>query len=231
LIHYAHLDCFGSPGLSTYHQIQDNILPKKSRDDILTAYSLTNAVVSPKKATTSEISKLQAAVLSLEATSISVGINKNAIIDEYMQACSSKEGISRQVTSSNKGKPTNKPTTYPIIAQLVLNCQMKPSLNHQYQVDDLVLKNVIVILLQETNRFLSPIDIKNLSVVNRLYNEVTRDVHLFRNLDFSPLLEPRIGYADQQAISQACVNMAMAAMVYYGLHPGMLIRYLKGEYV
>ena len=161
------------------------------------ANSLTNAVVLPKKATTSEISKLQAAVLSSEATSISVGIDKNAIIDEYTQACSSKEGISRQVTSSNKGEPTNKPTTYPTIAQLVRDCQMKPSLNHQYRVDDLVLQNVIVILLQESNGFLSPIDIKNLSVVNRLYNEVTRDVHLFWNLDFSPLLEPRIGYADQ----------------------------------
>jgi hypothetical protein len=108
---------------------------------------------------------------------------------------------------------------------------MKPSLNHQYRVDDLILQNVIVILLRESNGFLSPIDIKNLSVLNRLYNEVTFDVHLFRNLDFSPLLEPRIGYADQQAILQARVNMATAAMIYYGLHPGMLIRYLKGEYV
>ena len=103
------------------------------------ANSLENAVVSPKKATTSEISKLQAAVLSSEVTSISVGIDKNAIIDEYTQACLSKEGIPRQVTSSNKGEPTNKPTTYPTIAQLVRDCQMKPSLNHQYRVDDLVL--------------------------------------------------------------------------------------------
>jgi hypothetical protein len=124
-----------------------------------------------------------------------------------MQACPSKEGISRQVTSSNKGEPTNKPTTYPTIAQLVRDCQMKPSLNYQYRVDDLVLQNVIVIPLQESNDFLSPIDIKNLSVVNRLYNKVTRDVHLFWNLDFSIRLEPRIGYADQQAILQAHVNI------------------------
>jgi len=134
-------------GLSTYRQIHDNILPKKCHDDISMANSLTNAVVSPKKATTSEISKLQAAVLSSEATSISLGIDKNAIIDEYTQACSSKEGISRQVTSSNKGEPTNKPTTHPTIAQLVRDCRMKPSLNHQYRVDDLVLQNVIVIHL------------------------------------------------------------------------------------
>ena len=72
--------------------------------------------------------------------------------------------------------------------------------SYQDQVDDLVLQNVIVILLRESDGFLSPTNIKNLSVVNWLYNKVTRDVHLFRNLDFSPLLEPRIGYADQQAI-------------------------------
>ncbi len=68
------------------------------------------------------------------------------------------------LTSSNKGEPTNKPTTHPTIAQLVRDCQMKPSLNHQYRVDDLVLQNIIVILLRESNGFLSPIDIKNLSV-------------------------------------------------------------------
>ena len=231
LIHYACPDCFGNPGLSTYRQIHNNILPKKSHDDLSTANSLTNAVASPKKATNSEISKLQAAVLSSETTNISVGIDKNAIIEEYTQACSKKEGISCQFTSSKKGEPTNKPTTYPTIAQLVRDCQMKPSLNHQYRVEDLVLQNVIVILLQESDGFLLPIDIKNLSVVNRLYNEVIRNVHLFRNLDFSPLLEPPIGYANQQAISQARVNMAMAAMIHYGLHPGMLIRCLKGEYV
>jgi hypothetical protein len=133
LIHYARPDCFGSPGLSTYRQIHDNILPKKSHDDLSTANNLANAVVSPKKASTSEISKLQAAVLSSETTSISVGIDKNAIIDEYTQACANKEGISCQVTSSNKGEPTNKPTTYPTIAQLVRDCQMKPSLNHNIE--------------------------------------------------------------------------------------------------
>ncbi len=231
MIHCACPDCFGSPGLSTYRQIHNNILPKKSHDDLSTANRLTNAAASPKKATGSEISKLQAAVLSSETTNISVGIDKNVIIEEYTQACFKKEGISCQSTSSNKGEPTNIPTTYPTIAQLVRDCQMKPSLNHQYRVQDLVLQNVIVILLQESDGFLLAIDITNLSVVNQLYNEVICDVHLFWNLDFLPLLEPRIGYANQQTISQARVNMATAAMKHYGLHPGMLIRYLKGEYV
>ena len=144
---------------------------------------------------------------------------------------SKKEGISRPVTSSNKGELTNKPTKYPTIAQLVRDCKMKPSLNHQYQVEDLVLQNVIVISLQESDGFLLPIKIKNHSVVNHLYNKVTRDVCLLQNLNFLPLCKPCIGYANQQAISQDQINMATAALIHYGLHLGMLIRYSKGEYI
>ena len=109
-------------------------------------------------------------------TGISVGIDKNAIIESYTQDCSKKEGLSHPVASPNKGEPTNKPTKYPIVAQLVHNCQMKPSLDHQYGVKDLVLQNIIVILLWESDGFLSSIQIKNLSAMNHLYNEVTRDV-------------------------------------------------------
>jgi hypothetical protein len=94
-----------------------------------------------------------------------------------------------------------------------------------------VLQNIIVIFLRESDGFLSLIEIKSLSAMNCLYNEMTRDVCLFQNLDFLPLCKPCIGYANQQAIPQAHINMATAAHIHYGLHPGMLIRYLKGEYV
>ncbi len=60
---------------------------------------------------------------------------------------------------------------------------------------------------------------------------MTTDVCRLRNLDFSKLREPRIGYADQQEIQTSCVNMDTAAIIHYLLHPGMLIQYLKGKYV
>jgi hypothetical protein len=50
-------------------------------------------------------------------------------------------------------------------------------------------------------------------------------------LTFQKLREPRIGYADQQKILPSRVNMATAAIIHYSLHPGMLIRYVKGKYV
>ncbi len=90
-----------------------------------------------------------------------------------------------------------------------------------------MLQNTIVIILQKADSFLSPMEIKHLSALNHLYSEVINVVSLLWNFDFSPFHKPRIGYADQQAILQARINMATAAMTHYGLHPGMLIWYLK----
>ena len=220
--------CTGSLGLSTYQQIHDNILHSKPNHGGATN-ALTFAL--PQRIALSEVQKMQAAVSRSKTVGISNGINKNQILDEYARSCHEKEGTSYQVTSSSKGEPTNKPINYPTIAQLVRNCKMKPSLDHQYRVEGLILQNIIVILLRESEGFLSPDDIKSLSAVNHLFNEVTHDIQTLRNLDFSPLLQPCIDYANQQAIQQHRVDMATAAMIHYGLHPGMLIRYLKGEYV
>ena len=181
MINYVYPDCFGSPRFSTWQQTHKDILPKKTHEDIPLVNNAAVAFRSCKKATQNEISKLHEAVLSSETTGISVGINKNAIIEEYTQACSKKEGISRPVASFNKGEPTKKPTKYPTIPELVCNCQIKSSLNHQYQVEKLVLQIVIVILLRESDSFLLLIKIKNLSAVNHLYNEVTCDVCLLWN--------------------------------------------------
>jgi hypothetical protein len=52
-----------------------------------------------------------------------------------------------------------------------------------------------------------------------------------RTLDFSELREPRIGYAEQTEIQFSQVDMATACAIHYSLHPGMVIRYLRGEYI
>jgi len=43
--------------------------------------------------------------------------------------------------------------------------------------------------------------------------------------------EPRLGYVEQTMIQFSRVNMATACAVHYSLHPGMIIRYIKGEYI
>ena len=47
---------------------------------------------------------------------------------------------------------------------------------------------------------------------------------------FTPLRQPRTGYATQMEVSLERVDMMAVAMIHYGLDPGMLVRYLGGEY-
>jgi hypothetical protein len=57
------------------------------------------------------------------------------------------------------------------------------------------------------------------------------DVCRLRTIDFWQLRKPRIGYLDQQEIQSSQVDLATAGMIHYSLHPGMLIRFVKGEYI
>ncbi len=145
------------------------------------------------------------------APKLSQTIDKNAIFAEYTESCHQKETLS-EVTRIKKGEPITKPTYYPTIPQLVHGCLMKPSLNHQYMVLDVVLDNVIVKLLKPSESFLTDEDVANLSEVNCLYQEMIHDVVRLRTLDFSQLQEPRIGYAKQTAIQPSCVDMAVACL-------------------
>ena len=128
-------------------------------------------------------------------------INKNSIISKYNEDCH-KLGYSGQLTSTKKGEPTHLPTTYPSIFQLVRDCLMKPDASHYYRVQDLRFDNVIVIVLKPVEGYLSGTCIKKLRCLSQLFNEMTTDVCRLRNINFSELKEPRIGYADQLNIAR-----------------------------
>ena len=57
------------------------------------------------------------------------------------------------------------------------------------------------------------------------------DILQLQPVDFLSLKQPRLNYADQAVISQERVDLATACAIHYGLHTGMVNRYLKGEYV
>lgn len=177
-----------------------------------------------------KVHSLKEACLNSSGPKLSDHIDKNTIIAEYNASCQ-KCGTKDIVSTAKKGEPTTIPTIYPSIIQLVRGCSMKPSLNHQYRVSDLRLDNVIVELIKSSESFLTNEDIMSLSEVNSLYREMTHDVTNLRMVDFTRLKEPRIGYAEQTEIDPIRVDMATACAIHYSLHPGMVIRYLKGEYV
>jgi len=175
-----------------------------------------------------KVHSLKEACLNSSGPKLSDHIDKNTIIAEYNASCQ-KCGTKDIVSTAKKGEPTTIPTIYPSIIQLVRGCSMKPSLNHQYRVSDLCLDNVIVELIKSSESFLTNEDIMSLSEVNSLYREMTHDVTNLRMVDFTRLKEPRIGYAEQTEIDPIRVDMATACTIHYSLHPGMVIRYLKGE--
>ena len=57
------------------------------------------------------------------------------------------------------------------------------------------------------------------------------DVLQLELIDFTPLKLPRFNYAEQTEISNERVDQATACATHYGLHPGMVIHFLKCEYV
>ena len=205
-------------GRSVYRSVHDSIMPNKMKVILKTASSDTDN------------KPLRIVRRGSSDSVLSKAIDKNAIIAKYDKDCQ-EMGNPNQVTTANKGEPTHPPTIYPSICRLVRDCSMKPDKNHQYRVQDLRIKNVIVIVLKFVDGFLSDVCIKKLHCLNSLFNEMATDVRKLSTLDFSSLREPRIGYADQQEIQMSRVDMATAGIIHYSLHPGMLIRYVKGEYI
>ena len=160
---------------------------------------------------------------------VSIGIDKNATLATYQDSCTEK-GILGHVTTAIKGEPSP-PPTYPSHYRLIADCKMKPSSTLYYRVKDLRLDNVIIFLVRDYESYFSGDELLNLKSLNSKYCEMINDVLRLRSADFSSLKLPRFDYADQAAISQERVDLATACAINYGLHTGMVIRYLKGEYV
>ncbi len=93
------------------------------------------------------------------------------------------------------------------------------------------LDNIIVFIVKNYRKyFLEAEDLLNLSKVNRVYGNMVTNVIRLRSLDFLGLKKPRLDYAAQLSTLPMQVDLATACLIHYGLHPGMLIRYLNGKY-
>ena len=77
---------------------------------------------------------------------VSAGINKNIILLNYQESFISK-GFQDQVTNTIKGE-NQKIIPYPSHYCLIADCKMKPSSNLYYQIKNLLLGNVMVLLIK-----------------------------------------------------------------------------------
>jgi hypothetical protein len=181
------------------------------------------------KPTVQEIKHLKSLASVPNQPKVSAGINKNATLTIYQDFCIAK-GIQDQVITTIKGK-TSQLMTYPSHYCLISDCKMKPSLNLYYQVKDLRLDNVVIFLIKWYKLYLTDIELENLKSLNSRYCKMIDDVLHLRFVDFSMLKLPCSDYAKQAEISEERVDFATTCAIHYGLNTGMLIRYIKGEYV
>lgn len=160
---------------------------------------------------------------------LSVGIDKNFILTEYQAFCSDK-GITSEVSTVLKGK-TPSPPKYPSHYRLISECKMKPSPDLYYRVKDLRFDNIVIFLIKNHDSYLSRTDVDNIRGISKMHRNMVDDVLRLRDIDFSEVKLPRYDYADQTEISQERVDLMTACAIHYGLNTGMVIRFLKGEYV
>ena len=108
---------------------------------------------------------------------------------------------------------------------------MKPSWNLQYQVKDLRFDNIVIFLIKNQALYLSVDGKNNIKEMQKMHWEMVDDILWLRGIDFSKVKLPRLNYANQTEVLQEIVNLATACAIYYGLNTGMVVQYLKVEYV
>jgi hypothetical protein len=117
-------------------------------------------------------------LLSTDRPKVSIGIKKNKILSDCKLSCKFKGVTSQVFESTNKGE--NQPLqSYPSNFILIKGCTMKPSLDHQYQVDDLHLDNVVIFIVKNYELYLSSKDLDNLKQVNVSYSSMISDIKRF----------------------------------------------------
>ena len=107
---------------------------------------------------------------------------------------------------------------------------MRPSIKKYYRVEELTIYNVITTVIKEFRDSFDSADLINLSCINKDFLIMIKNTIRWLRNDFSSLRNPRYYYEKQTKICSHRVEMASAAMVYFGLDPGKLVRWLGGEY-
>ncbi len=109
---------------------------------------------------------------------------------------------------------------------------MKQSTNLYYQAKELHSDNVEIFVIRWTGvPFLTANDLESLTSLNRILREMINDVQQLRFVDFTSHKLPRLNCAEQTELSGKRVDQATACAIHYGLNPGMVIRFLMGEYL
>ena len=150
---------------------------------------------------------------------------KKRILDEYQMTFGIPGVNPPSIVTCKKGK------IQPADQALITVRAMRPELGKGYRVGDLNLHHVIAIVVLQKFQSFQAEDIHQMRLVNKTFADALPKIIRWRSLDFSTLREPRLNYEDQMSIDPHRVEMANAAMLHFGLHPGKFVRWMGGEYV
>ena len=157
-------------------------------------------------------------------------LDKNTVLEEY-NAKYATPLSGPVVPMSKQGKRIKSySTTLPNHHQLVKHCTMRPSFSKQYRIEDLKLCDVAVPVVKFCIEWGEQAILQGISLVNKKYNMMVKEVTRLSKVDFTPLLLPLENYESQTSIQAERVDMATALLVYYNMQPGMALRFLQGEY-
>ncbi len=90
--------------------------------------------------------------------------------------------------------------------------------------------NIITTIIKECRVTFSKEDISNPRLVNKDFANIVPKVLHWLRVNFTPLGDPRLGYEQQDHINPYRMEMASAAMIYFGLDPGKFVCFLLGKY-
>ena len=108
---------------------------------------------------------------------------------------------------------------------------MKLSTSLYYRAKNLHFNNMVIFIVKSYELYLTTGKLKNLKNLSKSYCKMINNVLRLWSIDFSSLKRPQLDYAEQKKISKQRVDLATACAIHYGLNMGMVIRYLKGEYI
>ncbi len=128
----------GSLGLWMNWQIHDSIKPNKKEIDKV-------KFTTPSKPLLQDFEIKHASAFPQNLPKVAIGVDKDSIISLYTSLCRVC-GISNQVSTTKKGETLHFPQHH----HLISNCMMPPSLDLQYHVQKLSIKNVLIFVMSYT---------------------------------------------------------------------------------
>jgi hypothetical protein len=113
---------------------------------------------------------------------------------------------------------------YPSKSQLIRESHMQPKRDIVFRVDVPDLDDVMLMMLGASRcGFLTQIEWDAVKCIDSGYSKLVNMAERVRNIDFSPLREPRLDYADQKSIQNDRVDMAATFLLHYGGELGTLV--------